>query len=248
MGFGTEVFSSITGNTEQAMIIIEDKRLVNAINSMRKGTDSQYGQMAQNQSIMNTALNNGIAKFFKVQFNPSTLSLQTQGGRQSTKMTPNSGENGKKVMAYSGAVGPIKIKMSVKLLFDAVNNFDSFMNEKLILNPTSLAAQAVNEKRKKEYTVQPYVEGFMAALRNPSTREVSFNWGDFRFNGKLTSIDAKYTMFSVSGQPVRAEISLSMVTEKNDIAKADYKKLSTVATINMGKSVQQIGNLLNLPF
>lgn len=245
MVFDTEVLDSITGDVEHAKIIIEDKRQFNA--QSPTGTGNQYIQMVQNQSVMNAAINNGITKSFKVQFNPSTLSLQAQSGKSHIKMTPKNNESSPE-MIYNLVKDPPRIRMSVKLLFDAVNNTDSFMSEKFVLNPTSLGAQVVNAKIKKEFTVQPYVEGFMAALRNPSTREISFNWGDFIFKGKLVSMDSKYTMFSVSGQPVRAEISLSMVTEKTDIVRADYMNLSTADMTNMGKSIQQIGNLLNLPF
>lgn len=252
MGFGTELLDSVTGNVEHAVITIEDKRAIDALNSAASNSSvqglSQYVQAVRSQSVINEALEKGVTKRFRVQFNPSTLSLNAQGGGERQKLTAATNADGKKVMAYSCVVESPKISMNVTLVFDAVNNSDSFMNEKFILNPASLGAQVINSISGKEFTVQPYVEGFMAAVRNPSTRELSFNWGDFVFKGKLDHVNSKYTMFSVSGQPVRAEVSLSMITKQNEIVREDYQKLSTTETTSMGRSLQQVGNLLNLPF
>lgn len=252
MGFGTELADSITGNVEHAVITIEDKRAANALQTISSGSSdaslSRYVQAVKEQSAIASALTNGVKKSFRVQFNPSSLSLSARGGGTQPKMTPATGSDGKEILAYTCMVIPPQIDMSVKLIFDQVNNSNSFINEKFILKQTSLAAQGINYAREKEFTVQPYVEGFMAAVRNPNTRELSFLWGDFEFYGKLGSVNAAYTMFSISGQPVRAEVSLSLSAKQDKIKHEDYKNLPVTGLTKMGKSVEKVGNLLNLPF
>ena len=38
----------------------------------------------------------------------------------------------------------------------------------------------------------------------------TFEWGDFTFFGAITSLSTKYTMFSKDGNPIRAEVKVSM--------------------------------------
>jgi hypothetical protein len=62
------------------------------------------------------------------------------------------------------------------------------------------------------------VEGFIAALRNPYTRVIKFQWGKFVFEGILNNISAEYTMFSNSGRPVRAKLRVKLTDLKNKSA------------------------------
>ncbi|WP_372371233.1 hypothetical protein [Candidatus Uabimicrobium sp. HlEnr_7] len=51
--------------------------------------------------------------------------------------------------------------------------------------------------------------------------ECSFNWGEFYYLGYITEADAKYTMFSSEGKPLRAELG---VTFQAIIPEADKNK------------------------
>lgn len=51
--------------------------------------------------------------------------------------------------------------------------------------------------------------------------ECSFNWGEFYYFGYITEADAKYTMFSSEGKPLRAELG---VTFQAIIPEADKNK------------------------
>jgi len=101
----------------------------------------------------------------------------------------------------------------------------------------------------KTYTVQPYVEGLISALRNNSTKMMTFQWADFSFSGFLVSINARYTMFSVSGHPVRAEVQLRMRQNVDSIERnkwiSDFEKM-VGAHESFTTAGQKVSNLMNL--
>lgn len=247
MGFGKELSDNITGNVEHAVIIIEDKRMNSAanpaLNNSSSVSPSNYMIEMGKQEADVSALNQGSKKKFYVQFNPSTLSLSADR----RKKDPKKDVSDNKMSTNDDMMEFPRNTMSVKLIFDQVNNCDAFMNEMLVLNPTSITAQVVNTVKKKEFTVLPYVEGFIAAIRNPYTRGLTFQWGNFTFSGNLESVNAAYTMFSVSGQPVRAEITLSVVANRADKETVGYKNPLNAEPKEKNKSIQKVGNLFNLP-
>lgn len=226
MSFKTKLKDNITGNVEHAVILIEDKR--------QDSVDGMSGVSGLRQEVK---------KQFRVQFNPSSLSISTDRRKKDPKKDVS-----EKTAAVDNDIMDFPTNtMSVKLIFDRVNNQDAFMNENLVLNPTSVAAQVTRAVKKEEFTVQPYVDGFIAAIRNPYTRKLTFQWGDFTFSGNLKSINAVYTMFSTSGQPVRAEVTLSVAASRDEGDSAGYKKFDMDGLPEQGRSLQKVGNLLNLP-
>ncbi|MCI8670050.1 MAG: hypothetical protein HFI34_11125 [Lachnospiraceae bacterium] len=228
MSFGNELKDNITGNVEHAVIIIEDKR-----SNTAPGING----------VSASGLQQEVKKTFRVQFNPSSLSISTDR----RKKDPKKDVSEKNMAADIDIMDFPSNTMSVKLIFDRVNNQDAFMNENLVLNPTSIAAQVTHAVKKEEFTVQPYVDGFTAAIRNPDTRKLTFQWGDFTFSGTLKSVSAVYTMFSISGRPVRAEVTLSVAANQADRDTIGYKKFDTRGLPEQSRSIQKVGNLLNLP-
>ncbi len=228
MGFGKELKDNITGNVEHAVIIIEDKR-----------QDSAAGMAGAAVS----GIRQKVKKQFRVQFNPSSLRLRTDR----RKKDPKKDVSEKTTASDNISMDFPRNTMSVKLIFDQVNNQDAFMNENLVLNPASIAGQVTHTVKKEEYTVQPCVDGFIAAIRNPDTRKLIFQWGDFTFIGNLESVSAVYTMFSTSGRPVRAEVTLSVAANRADRDTVGYKKFDTDGLPGKPGSIQKVGNLLNLP-
>ena len=228
MSFGKELKDNLTGNVEHAVIIIEDKRM-----------DSAAGMAGAAVS----GIRQKVKKKFRVQFNPSSLSLSADRRKNDPKKDVS-----EKTKAADNIIMDFpKNIMSVKLIFDQVNNQDAFMNENLVLNPTSTAVQITHTVKKGEYTVQPCVDGFIAAIRNPNTRKLTFQWGDFAFIGNLESVSAVYTMFSTSGLPVRAEVTLSVAANRADRDTIGYKRYDTEGLPEKTRSVEKVGNLLNLP-
>ena len=86
----------------------------------------------------------------------------------------------------------------------------------------------------------------------PDTRVVTFRWADMAFTGQLIEVQAEYTMFSVSGKPVRSKVRMNIAQQVESDADIQYwdKVLDTTFSGNGeagGKDMgQKLGNLLNL--
>ena len=186
-------------------------------------------------------------KTFKVQFNPSELTLNANS-------TPVNKIDSSTGQARTIAAEDPKLSLRVKLYFDDMNTADSFMAEKFSSGATAQTigniAEGVKSAMGKKHTVQPQVEALVAALRNPYTRTVSFRWADFSFIGHLHAVHARYTMFSVSGRPVRAEVELMIQHEMDNILLRqwyeDFNKAFGGVAGTMTKAQQKVGNILNL--
>ena len=190
---------------------------------------------------------------YTVKFNPSSLRFSGHnGGRYSTMDYMSQDDN---ELHYAGV--DANISMSVELLFDSMDVKDAFMSDKLDFSPTGFLTGAVDAGltatgKNKRKTIQREVEGFIAALRNDNTRLITFNWGKMCYSGVLRRVSTEYTMFNVTGEPVRAMVGLSImcadakqwrnslaVWQERDKAAFDGGNESFV------KNSQKVGNLLN---
>lgn len=179
-----------------------------------------------------------IKKRIEVQFNPSELSFTAYGGRRSTIITEtvpkeqdgvasdaeDLGEGGSDKQKASKGVKesksapngekPPRMEMRVPLIFDNMNNADAFVfasNELNLYGVGSTVKNAITSAMGQKYTVQPQVEGLLAALRCANTRNVNFCWGKMLYSGVLNSVNVNYTMFSRAGRPIRARVELSIL-------------------------------------
>jgi len=265
-----------TGNIEKAIIEILDLRdreavlrdavrisegggLANVAGNLNIGLVGDYLNKMQNAMDVNNDVADAYfqklaskKKIFTVQFNPSTLRLSGHsGGPAST--TNFSTENAKEVKRK-----PVdaSISMSVELLFDSMDPKDAFMNDKIDVSPTGfltgMADMGLTMGQKKKKTVQRQVEGFIGALRNENTRLISFNWGDICYSGVLRRVGAEYTMFNVTGEPVRAKVGLTIMCADvkewpNSVAvwQERYKNSYLGGSESGVKASQKLGNLLN---
>lgn len=195
--------------------------------------------------------NRESTKYFNVQFNPNELRLTGYGGGYSAK-TDFSGKGG----GVSMDALKVRISMEVKLYFDKVDAQDAFMGDKINLAPSALVTGAtkavLSSKGKEDFSVQTEVEGLMAALRSRYTREISFHWGSMCYTGVLNRVSAQYTMFNVQGQPIRAEVDLSLTCadqELNENALGYWQTYYDQAFKGQNQSyvsaAQKAGNLLN---
>lgn len=129
----------------------------------------------------------------EVQYNPAALSLTNQSGSQ---IRYNDGEMGGKDNGMTPQmIQPIAARLSLQLIFDAVN----------VLSAASAIAG------KKEHTVQNQIDGLMSLLTLSQTRQVLFFWSKMSFRGELTSVDAQYTMFNNRGNPIRGQVNLTII-------------------------------------
>ena len=180
---------------------------------------------------MNELENDGYDKVFKVQFNPASLQISSMGGGeivQKTDLTKKQGTSGKIEM---GTTQP-HVEMSVQLIFDGLSaNYKAFASDlanfstsNLINEATDLAGDLIGEKLlggSAGISVQAAVEGFIAAVRNPYTRKIAFEWGDMYYRGEFKSVNATYTMFDSVGRPVRAKVSMSIYLQDTSVTDSD---------------------------
>ncbi|MDR0853278.1 MAG: hypothetical protein LBN34_02810 [Clostridiales Family XIII bacterium] len=154
---------------------------------------------------------------YRVPFNPKDMSLDANMDLKPLSSAIDKYKEGDMQLPYAGMTyiqgGPPKIILTVPLIFDEVNISDAFTSEKITVPGSASMVKSVATAGAKafggsEWTVQPVVEGFLGALRNKNTRTVKFNWGEFEFRGWLKQFNSEYTMFSPSGNPIRAKVMM----------------------------------------
>lgn len=121
---------------------------------------------------------------FVVPFNPSELQISSEGGtirKKADLQKPGDSSPGDTYMYET-----VKPRQSLRV--------------KLIFDETEGSRNGVTRQ----------VEGFLAAVRSPASRNICFFWNRFAFCGSLDQVSAQYTMFSSQGIPLRAEITLSI--------------------------------------
>lgn len=230
---GKNALSSLTGHTEKAVITITDRRKIMddiTITEVKTARGSE-AVLTSGEGIvssseggdLNSKINNMMDEYVKghglnkttksytVKFNPSTLTLSATGGGKFAKT--NYTKSGSKV--EYGSLNQ-QIQITCQLIFDDYEYGEAFMNPTANLsvqNAVKKGVKAVSNVTglKKEYSVQPQIEAFTAALRNKLTREVTFSWGKLSYAGVINRFDATYTMFSTSGKPIRATANFGMI-------------------------------------
>lgn len=157
--------------------------------AMQAGTNTGFSGQAA------LVLQNGVAgsksraletKIIPVQFQPSSLRFQSSSGaKEGSRGDISKPEDTRRRKPENAEpASPERLSMSVSLLFD----------------------DTLYEKE----NVMPRVEGMLAAVRNPFTRQVSFHWGELYYRGRVTEIQAEYEMFGRDGSPVRARVDLTI--------------------------------------
>lgn len=169
-------------------------------------------------SLLADALDNaGLdARSLEVQFNPASLDISAYGGGR-TVITNYSNEDGNMKGATSFGSLSVSIQVSFTLIFDETFLSDAFASDKFQLTASNLiggvASLISTAVTGKTYTVRPFVEGFLAAMRDPDHRTVIFQWGRLRYVGMMNQLSARYTMFNPNGEPIRAEVDVTMFSE-----------------------------------
>ena len=232
---------------------------VDAGSFVNKGSLNDYigsmlGMKTENLELVDDYLKNLTAhkKVFTVQFNPSSLRLSGHSGGYVSKLDYNAKDD-------EASVTPVDttISLSVDLLFDSMEPQDAFMGDKVSSSTTSIgkgiANAALTAAGKKKKTVQRQVEGFIGAIRNEHTRLITFHWGDMSYSGVLRNVGVEYTMFNVTGEPVRAIVGLTIMCADasiwaNSVAvwQERYKHAFEGGSESFVNTSQKIGNLLNL--
>ena len=194
-------------------------------------------------------------KVFVVQFNPSTLQLSGTAGEYVQKVNFLDEANGNEAN-YSQS--DTTIGLSVSLLFDACDPHDAFMGDKFSLSSptgtaTGIAKTAMSATGNKKNSIQKEVEGFVGALRNKYTRLVTFHWGNISYSGILKGVEAQYTMFSITGEPIRATVDMNIMCAHNTMYQNSltvwqerYKKAFGKGSESFVRTSAKFGKILNL--
>lgn len=229
----TDRLSAVAGNVAKATLIFPEiaveqttrenaaaqngnQSMVASLNNLSSALDAvgPTGDVLDLANTLGAAV--GGAKTLEVQFNPASLQIDAYGGGR-VPISNYSQENGNNAGMVTFGPLAVYINISYTLVFDSTFIADAFAADKFQLNPTALTknlmSAAVTGVTGAEYTVRPYVEGFLAAMRDPDHRTLIFQWGNMRYVGVMNSIDCRYTMFNPNGEPIRAEVNVNMLSE-----------------------------------
>jgi hypothetical protein len=197
----------------------------------------------------------GIEDTIEVQFNPSSIRFDANADTMEAKYMEDNFDSAIPNRQSRRA----SIVMTVDLIFDAVHTKDAFFGDKYRISPsdTVAAADAVAQAFMGGYTVQKQTQALIAAMMNEDTRRIAFVWTDMCFVGILSEVQAKYTMFSPSGNPIRSMITLSLqqdledsdVEQWNSAFTKFWEKAKVPEGVIKGKSAfQEAGRFINIGF
>ena len=248
-----DIAASALGNIQKALLIIHRKDAEEvdsaqvAASAERALRGAAAGMNATSAAMTKAGMD---ACVMQVQYNPATLSIQANAEAIPFTYLQQNVDSG----IPNQSPRPPLVVLSVELLFDAMNPKDAFMAEKFSpsVGGAVSSASGIIQAAKGGYTVQPQTDGLISALMRPSTRVVTFRWADMAFTGQLIEVQAEYTMFSVSGRPVRSRVRMNIAQQVESGADIQYwnKALDDMidsGALSQGKSAgQKLGNLLNL--
>jgi hypothetical protein len=245
---GRDLGNSITGNIEPAYVVVHDFRKAGSASGGEiRAEDISNVLRGAPAASAGGGLGGPVEKLFRVQYNPSELEVYAHSKNVKQKDARSAGNGAESnILMDTALAGSLELSMS--LWFDKMKPANAFMTAK----DTSLAGGvrgAVNMLSEEE-SVQDETEGFIAALRNPLTQFVTLHWADFSFTGVLTSVNAQYTMFSVSGLPVRAKVAIRVRQEMGKTHTSeffkDFDKAFSGDQSSLVLAEQRTSNLLNL--
>ena len=74
-----------------------------------------------------------------------------------------------------------------------------------------------------------------------------------QYEGVVNSLNTRYTMFSLTGQPIRGEVELSMILVDEEVGptnmgvwKKHYEEAFGGSNVSYRNKTQYVGNILNL--
>lgn len=217
--------AGLNKKTARALVTIYDFRYSNkkAI-KVEKG----QGKVPQNTGYM--------TRNMFVQFNPESIRIDGNNENYigTVAFNDKADNKQKKEETKTGS-----IYFSVSLIFDAVKNEDAFIKDQMALNPTTVARDL--SKIGQTYEVQTQVEGFIAALQSEGCNGIAFTWGSGFYYGKLSRVDAEYTMFSPSGHPIRARVNLRIISEMSPDTETDMWDIRYAETFVKNNAVNGHG-------
>ena len=254
MDFADNALASVLGHPKKAFIIIHK----NGSAPVKSKDIVEQTEKKLSSPIALFSAPGGVGAMdhvLQVQYNPSSISFQGNAFARQMKTLKQSDDD----EIPTQLDRPPSVTMSVDLIFDACNNKDSFMMDKLRVSANDIASDvsAAIHAFKAPYSVQPQTNGLLAMVMFSKYNNVTFHWAETTFTGVVNEAQAKYTMFSVSGRPVRSVIQLKIRQRISGKADASYWNDAfdkCFGAENEAKKSgrqdigQYTGNLLNLGF
>ena len=260
----TDSLNAVMGGVQKAMLIVHTddaeninteqvvKRTEEVLTMVSQGTDAAGNVLDTSfRGIGSTFRKENVkASVMQVQYNPSSLTIAANAQPIPFSYLQQNVDSG----IPNQMIRPPMVMLSVDLLFDATNPQDAFMMDKIRLSGGSIVSDIAGGMKAKQggYTVQPQTEALMAIILRSKTRVVTFRWADMAFTGQVSEARADYTMFSVSGKPIRSRVTLNISQQVESNADLKYWDKALAKTFENGnrveskKAAQQVGNLLNL--
>lgn len=245
--------NQITGNIPKAILCVPDitqNQMISVDDMIAKSNELRealiesgdgQGIMASFKSLTSRGTTKTIEDkgylALEVQYNPSSIYLETVAGMQMNFAPVNMGEASTNQLRQN--YEPEATTMSVQLVFDAVNVQDSFMDSNLALTAGNVASAAMDiatSATGKTYSVKPQMDGIMSLLTRQCTRHVLFFWAKMCFQGELSSVSSHYSMFNTSGNPVRGDIRLTIRQSTDPAAKYQNSYWEKAFTKAFGES------------
>jgi hypothetical protein len=151
----------------------------------------------------------GATPHLEVQFNPETLKVSYQNQVQQPGQSSGGGAGGG-AQASTQFVGRGSSKLNVQLWFDVTGEL-----------PSAETAQTDVRQltRKVIYFLQPSAGPNNTPGAPPKLR---FEWGSFRFDGALESVEESLEFFSADGVPLRANLTLSVSRQDVEVSFSDF--------------------------
>ncbi|MDR1572686.1 MAG: hypothetical protein LBS24_00040 [Clostridiales Family XIII bacterium] len=258
---GANVLGSVLGNPKKAFLVIHRQE------AFETSGGSSVSELAEKVLLLSANADMGGAEIsqllggaakahvMQVQYNPSSIEFLAN----SEPIPVNRLQQNVVSNIPSQHTRPPSVSMSVELVFDAVNVKDSFMADKANITGglggvVTAGAGVVNRAKGAEYTVRPQTNALLAAVLRQTTNHVTFHWSGMTFNGIVTQAQARYTMFSVSGRPVRSVVRLVFEQKLNKVDEKYWENAfnkcfgdESADGVSGGRSLgQSAGNLLNL--
>ena len=228
-----DAVSSLTGNLPKAILCVRDLSQAQGGekgDAAKKASDLQKRLLKSTEDALNGLLedNRGGSQTFRsltgkngamagsgylaleVQYNPSSISMSPQAGKQVQYSGGSLGQGGANQITQ--IVQPVSTTMSFQLVFDDMNPQDAFVLENMAPTAGNLVSGTADVARKVRgaYSVQAQMDGLMSLLTQPVTRKVIFYWAKMCFQGELVSVSSRYTMFNKDGNPIRGMVDLTI--------------------------------------
>ena len=176
---------------------------------MQKAEASLSGKKALTYSDIKDMVRDESFIALEVQYNPTTLRLDTSAGKQMD--FKGNAEN----LELSLYKAPSATILSMELLFDDTNNMDAFMlgdNPITGMTASNIAntVTSVIKNVKGGYSVMRQMQGLLSLLSVKEAQRVIFFWGNMSFHGVVTDVEMQYTMFNKKGYPIRGKAMISI--------------------------------------